>query len=155
MPSPSQPLQFHLVTKQGIKTWKVSFQLHWLQQFSWLFFFLFFFRYSKEIDGGICYCILFPEPPNRGGGQGMIPGVLVLSSYQKPYTKALGKDGILLHHERTIMHQHAAEMVDMFKPSYSNPDTSVDSCLNSAKKVQNVSTENFLIGMRISNLITD
>ena len=92
IPSSSKPIQSHLVTEQG-KTWIVYFQLHWLQQFSWL-------HYSTEIDGGICcYSNLFLKPPNRqrGGSQGIIPGVLVLSSYQELYTKALGNEGILLH----------------------------------------------------------
>ena len=55
------------------------------------------------------YCILFPEQPQRGGCKGANPGTLVLSGYQQPYTKALGKDGILISHELTKMHKHAAE----------------------------------------------
>ena len=90
IPSSSKPLQSYLVTEQG-KTWIVSFQLHWLQQLSLL-------HYNTEIDGGICcYCILFSEPLNRqrGGSQGTIPGVLVLSSYQELYTKVSVTLGLL------------------------------------------------------------
>ena len=50
--------------------------------------------------------IHFPEPPARGDGlgRGSQAGVLVLSSCKSPYTKALGKDGILVCHGRAVMH---------------------------------------------------
>lgn len=35
------------------------------------------------------------------------PGVLVTVLYQKSYTKALGKDGILNCHEESVMHKYA------------------------------------------------
>ncbi len=118
----SDVLHSHQVTKQG-KSWKVSFQLQWLQKFPWL-------SYSNVLEGGICrHCVLFPEKPNRGGSQGAKPGVLVLSAYQRPYTKALGKDGILVCHERSLMHRHATESADLFRLSYDNPSTRVDSRL--------------------------
>ena len=44
------------------------------------------------VSAGTVFFILSDN--NKGGSQGEHPGVLVLSSYQKPYTKALGKDGI-------------------------------------------------------------
>ena len=67
------------------------------------------------LDGGICkHCILFPEQPKRGGSQGAIPGVLVLSVYQSPDNKALGKDGILVCHEKSTMHCHATNQADCF-----------------------------------------
>ncbi|KAL5499681.1 hypothetical protein EMCRGX_G011138 [Ephydatia muelleri] len=79
-------LHSHPVTKGG-KTWKVTFQHTWMDQFPWL-------SYSTILEGGICkLCILFPEQPKRGGSQGAIPGVLAV--YQSPHNKALGKDGIL------------------------------------------------------------
>ena len=74
--------------KQG-KTWNVSFQHRWLEQFPWLL-------YSTMLAGGLCrHCILFPKPPVRGStlGVGSRSGILVLSPYQKPYSNALGKDG--------------------------------------------------------------
>ena len=53
-PSNSHSLHSHPVTKNG-KTWNVSFQLRWLEQFPWL-------SYSSVLCGGICrYCVLFPE----------------------------------------------------------------------------------------------
>ena len=52
--------------------------------------------------------------------------VLVLPSYQKTYTKALGKDGILVHHEQNVMHQHATERADCFKLTFIAPDVRVD-----------------------------
>ena len=60
-PSSTDPLHSHPVTKLG-RTWNVSFQTKWLEQFPWL-------SYSTILSGGICrYCILFPEPPARGNG---------------------------------------------------------------------------------------
>ena len=110
-PSSSDILHSHAVTKQG-RCWNAHFQLRWLEQFPWL-------SYSNELRGGLCrYCILFPERPDRGGRQGANPGVLVLSPYQKPYTKALGKDGILICHEKSSMHCHAAQKADLFTQSF-------------------------------------
>ena len=103
-PASSERLHTHQVTKQG-KTWNVSFQYKWLEHFPWL-------SYSTLLAGGLCrYCTLFPEPPVRGStlGVGSRSGVLVLSPYQKPYSKALGKDGVLVCHEQTQMHCHSAE----------------------------------------------
>ena len=121
-PASSESLHFHQVTKQG-KTWNVSFQYRWLEQFPWL-------SYSSVLSGGICrYCILFPEPPVRGSsnlGVGSRSGTLVLSPYQKPYSKALGKDGVLVCHEQTQMHCHAAERADLFLRNFNNPSERVD-----------------------------
>ena len=61
-----------------------------------------------------------------GGSQGAKPGVLVLSAYQKPYTKAVG---ILVSHEKSAMHQHAAEQADFFKQNFRNPAKRIDSRL--------------------------
>ena len=83
-PFPSDNLHSHQVTKKG-KTWNVSFQLRWLDQFPWL-------SYSHILLGGICrYCILFPEQPGKGDGlgHGNRSGVLILSPYQSPYSKAV------------------------------------------------------------------
>ena len=120
-------LQSHSVTKKG-KTWSVKFQQKWLDQFPWL-------SYSSVLAGGICrYCILFPEQLRRGGSQGAKPGVLVLSAYQKPYTKALGKDGILVSHEKSAMHQHAAEQADFFKKSCQKDRFPTDEAESSARR---------------------
>ena len=108
-PSPSDSLHSHQVIKLG-KTWNVSFQMRWLEQFPWL-------SYSSILSGGICrYCILFQEQPGRGEGlgHGSRSGILILSPYQNPYFKTLGKDGILICHDRTVMHHRAAERVDFF-----------------------------------------
>ena len=93
-PIASENLHSHRVTKLG-KTWNISFQHKWLEQFRWL-------SYSAILSGGICRCcILFPEQPVRGSNleTSCRSGVLVLSPYQKPYSKALGKDGVLVCHE--------------------------------------------------------
>ena len=88
---PGSLLHSHPVTKNG-KTWNVSFQLQWLEQFPWL-------SYSRVVSGGICrYCILFPEKPGRGEGLGRYnrSGMWILSPYQGSYSKFLGKDGVLV-----------------------------------------------------------
>ena len=55
----SDNLHSHTVTKNG-RTWYVSFQLRWLEQFLC-------FSYSSVLSGDIChFCILFPEQPSRG-----------------------------------------------------------------------------------------
>ena len=48
----------------------------------------------------------------------------MLSPYQKPYTKALGKDGVLVTHEQTAMQKHASQKADLFhdKVDYSVSD---------------------------------
>ena len=128
-PASRDVLQSHSVTKKG-KTWSVKFQQRWLDQFPWL-------SYSSVLAGGICrYCVLFPEQPPRGGSLGAKPGVLVLSAYQKPYTKALGKDGILVFHDKSIMHQHAAQQADLFKQNFRNPAKRIDSQLMKQKVQQ-------------------
>lgn len=129
-PSESDILHSHQVTK-GKKTWKVSFQSKWLKQFPWL-------CYSNLLEGGICsHCILFPHKVTKG----TTPGVLVTAPYQKSYTKALGKDGILNCHEQSVMHKYATEQADLFKQTFENPDRCrVDSQL--ATSVANQATEN-------------
>ena len=81
-PSSKDTLQSHSVT-MSYKTWNVKFQLNRLDQFPWL-------SYSSVLDGGICrYCVLFSQQPRRGGSLGAKPVVLVLSTYQKAYTKRI------------------------------------------------------------------
>ncbi len=66
--------------------------------------------FFKAVFVGIVY---FSHSNQGGGGsQGGKPGVLVISAYQKPYTKALGKDGILVCHEQSLMHRHDTEKAD-------------------------------------------
>ena len=123
-PSPRDTLHSHLVTKNG-KTWNVSFQLRWLEQFPWL-------SYSSVVSGGICrYCILFPEQPGRGEGLGsrIRSGVLILSPYQGSYSKALGKDGVLVCHNYTVMHHRATERVDLFLHNFLHSSERIDSML--------------------------
>ena len=51
--------------------------------------------------------VLHPaEQPQRGSA---LTGEIWCFRYKKIYTKALGKDGILVSHEQTVMHCHAAE----------------------------------------------
>ena len=68
--------------------------------------------------GGICrYCILFPEQPARREGLGSghsRAGVLVLIPYKSSYFKVLGKDGVLVLHNKSVMHNHAAEKAASF-----------------------------------------
>ena len=112
----------HSVMKCG-KSWKVKFQQRWLDEFSWL-------SYSGLLRGGICRCcILFTEGPKRGGSHGSLLGVFVLSLYQYPYNKALGKDGILGSHEKNAVHVQAVEQADLFRQNYCNPEARIDACL--------------------------
>ena len=73
--------------------------------------------YSSILAGGICrYCVLFPERPDRGEtlGHSCRSGVLVVSPYKGPYSKALRKDGVLVCHDSTVMHCRAAKRVYLF-----------------------------------------
>lgn len=115
-PASAESLHSHPVTKLG-RTWNVSFQLRWMEKYPWL-------SYSILLSGGICrYCILFPEQPGRGDGlgRGNRAGVFILSPYKGPYSKALGKDGVLVCHDSSVMHCRAAERADLFLRSYNNP----------------------------------
>ena len=117
-PVTSDDLHSHSVTKSG-KSWKVKFQLKWLNEFPWL-------SYSGLLRGGICRCcILFTEGPKRGGSHGSLPGVFVLSPYQYPYNKALGKVGILSSHAKNAVHVQAEERADLFRQNYQNPEARV------------------------------
>ena len=121
-PSSSDTLHSHLVTKLE-KTWTVHFQRRWLEQFPWL-------SYSTGISGGTCrFCILFPAQPQRGGSLVARPGVLVLTPFQKPYSKALGKDGILVCHELTTMHHNSTEQANLYKHNFITPEARVDTRL--------------------------
>lgn len=60
----------------------------------------------------------------------------MLSAYQKPYTKPLGKDGILVGHEETAMHRHAEEQADLFLQNLCNPGLRVDSQLTKHQVLQ-------------------
>ena len=123
-PSNGDTLHSHPVTKKG-RTWKVSFQQHWLLEFTWL-------SYSHLLSGGICrHCILFPEQPERGDGlgQGNRSGTSILAAYQHPYSKALGKDGVLVSHSKSIMHVRATERVDLFLRNFCHSNERIDSRL--------------------------
>ena len=112
------------------KTWNVKLQQKWLDQFPSL-------SYSSVLVGGICcYCVLSPQQPHKRGSLGAKPGVLVLSAYQKAYTKALGKDGIFISHENSAVHQHAAKQADLFKQTFTNPSRRVDFQLLEQKNQQ-------------------
>ena len=75
--------------------------------------------------------MLFPEQPGRGDGlgQGNRSGLLVLTPYQRPYSKALGKDGVLVSHSNSIMHNQATERVDLFLRNTSHSMEKIDSRL--------------------------
>ena len=121
-PCPYDSLHSHQVTNLG-KTWNIFLQMRWLEQFPWL-------SYSSILSGGICrYCFLFSEQPGRGEGlgRGSRSGILILSPYQSLYSKALGKDGILTCHDRTVMHHRAAERIDLFLQNFTHPSERVDS----------------------------
>ena len=82
------------------------------------------------LSGVLCqYCVLFPESPTRGGNTGAKPGVLVLAPHQKPCTKALDKDGVLLGHQQNALHRHAEEKADIFRHSYCSSDARDNSML--------------------------
>ena len=123
-PSHGDTLHSHHVTKKG-RTWKVSFQQHWLLEFTWL-------SYSYLLSGGICrHCILFPEQPGRGNGlgQGNRSGTFILSAYQHSYSKALGKDGVLVSHSKSVMHVRATERADLFLRNFCHSNERIDSRL--------------------------
>ena len=124
-PSANDALQSHPVTKSG-KTWNVTFQLRWLEEFPWL-------SYSSVVAGGICRnCILFPEQPGKGEGPGNNSrrlALLVLCSYQKPYSKAFCKTGVLVRHGNTLMHQRYTERADFFLRNYHHSNERIDSRL--------------------------
>jgi len=65
----------------------------------------------------------------------------VLSSYKKPYTKALGKDAILVCHEQKLMHQNAAEKADSLIIA---PNLRVDSQLAKLRQGQEEENKEFL-----------
>ena len=73
----------------------------------------------------------FSEPLARGDvlGRGNRAGVLILSPYKSPYSKALGKDGILVCHDRAVMHSRAAERAALFIRNYNNPSERIDTRL--------------------------
>ena len=71
----------------------------------------------------------YPAQPQRGGSLGARPGVLVLTPFQKPYSKALGKDEILVCNELTTMHHNAAEQADLYKHNFITPEARVDTRL--------------------------
>ncbi|KAL5514919.1 hypothetical protein EMCRGX_G000003 [Ephydatia muelleri] len=64
--------------------------------------------------------------PKRGGSLGATPGSLVLTVYQSPYNKALGKDGVFACHEKSLMHCHATKQADLFLLGVRNPDSRID-----------------------------
>ena len=75
------------------------------------------------------YCILFPEQPAREEGLGSghsRAGVLVLTPYKSSYSKALGKDGVLVLHNNSVMHNRASEKAASFLHNFSNPAERVD-----------------------------
>ena len=68
----------------------------------------------------------------------------MLSAYQKAYTKALGNYGILISHENSAMHQHAAKQADLFKQTFTNPSRRVDSQLLKQKNQQEKNKQDFV-----------
>ena len=66
-PASSDSLHCHDVRKKSGKSWKVSFQRKWMDDYEWL-------SYSNLAQGGICrYCVLFHQDPERGGLRGGRP----------------------------------------------------------------------------------
>ena len=67
---------------------------------------------------------------------GSLLGVFVLSSYQHPYNKALGKDGVLGSREENAGHVQAVERADLFCQNYFNPEAHIDARLLSQQDKQ-------------------
>ena len=89
---------------------------------------------------GSC-CILFPYRVTKG----KTPGLLVAVPYQKSYSKALGKDGILNCHEQSVMHKYASHQADLFKQTFENPDRyRVDSQLATSVANQVIENKEYL-----------
>ena len=76
------------------------------RQFSW-----FFFTVLAFLDVYVGTVSFFSEPTARGDGlgRGSRAGVLIMFPYKSPYSKAIGKDGILVCHDHAVMHCQAAE----------------------------------------------
>ena len=53
----------------------------------------------------------------------------MLSSYQKPYSKALGNDGVLVCHNNNEYHNKATEKADLFILNFITPSSIIDSQL--------------------------
>ena len=64
-----------------------------------------------------------------GLGQGNRSGTFILAVYQHPYSKALGKDGVLVSHSKSIMHVRATERVDLFLRNICHSNERIDSRL--------------------------
>ena len=62
--------------------------------------------------------------------------MFVLSPYQYPYNKALGKDGILGSHEKSAAHVQAVKQADLFRQNYCNPEARIDAQLLSQQDKQ-------------------
>ena len=55
--------------------------------------------------------------------------MFILSPYQSPYSKALGKDGVLVSHNNTVMHRRATERVYLFLYNFSHSSERIDTRL--------------------------
>ena len=62
-------------------------------------------------------------------GRSTRSGVLILSPYQGSYSKALGKDGVLVCHNHTVMHRCATERADIFFRNFLHTNERIDSRL--------------------------
>ena len=64
--------------------------------------------------------------------------MLIFSPYKSPYSKAFGKDGVLVSHDGTVMHRKAAEKVDAFLHNYEHLSERVDyRLMKSQEKLEN------------------
>ncbi len=102
-PDGKVPLPYQEVKKSG-KVWKISFQLSWLTEYSWLV-------YSPSQKGGFCkFCVLY------GNTKHGTLGVLVKSPFTN-FRHAKGKDGVLTNHVNNVYHQDLTEHMRSSPPT--------------------------------------
>jgi hypothetical protein len=98
----------------------LSFQLKWLDTFSWL-------RYSEIQDGGYCiYCLLFHDRKGR------LEHVFANSPFRN-WPNALS---VLNNHCISVKHLNSVTKADILVSQYENPTNGVEMQLNKALKKQ-------------------
>ena len=121
VPKNKQDVASVQATSGSQKGSQLSFQISWLEQYSWLV-------YSPSLKGGLCkICVLFATRPQHSTKEKL--GVFVNDAFRK-YKKAKGKDGYLNIHENATYHKDAIVAATMFLQSFRNPNVRIESQLS-------------------------